>query len=112
MPSKRDIEINNAFDLVQSLGFDRNKGKELLELCRQNDISSLGLFGSFSRGEQTEESDLDLLVTFSKGKSLIDHIKIEENFESLLGKNVDLITENSLSPYIAPMVKKDLRSLL
>ncbi|WP_211232193.1 nucleotidyltransferase family protein [Methanolobus tindarius] len=48
-----------------------------MELCRQNDIASLGLFGSFSRGEQNDENDIDLLVTFSKGKSLIDHINIE-----------------------------------
>ncbi len=112
MSEKSGIQINNAFDLVQTLGFDRNKGKELLELCRRNDIASLGAFGSFSRGEQTEESDLDLLVTFSKGKSLIDHIKIEDDLESLLGKHVDLVTERSLSPYIAPMVKKDLRRII
>ncbi len=112
MSEKSGIQINNAFDLVQTLGFDRSKGKELLELCRQNDIASLGVFGSFSRGEQTEESDLDLLVTFSKGKSLIDHIKIEDNLKSLLGKQVDLVTEKSLSPYIAPIVKKDLQRII
>ena len=112
MAEKSSIQINDAFDLVQILGFERDKGKELLELCRQNDIASLGVFGSFSRGEQTGESDLDLLVTFSKGKSLIDHIKIEENLESLLGKHLDLVTERSLSPYLAPMIKKDLRRIL
>jgi len=45
----------------------------------------------------------------SKGKSLIDHIRVEKAFENLLGKKADLITERSLSPYIAPMVKKTLR---
>jgi hypothetical protein len=108
---KNTIKIDNAFDLVQSLCHDREMGKELMELCRQNDIASLGLFGSFSRGEQNDESDIDLLVTFSKGKSLIDHIKIENEFGTLLGKKVDLVTERSLSPYISPMVKDELRRI-
>ncbi|MDK2824955.1 MAG: uncharacterized protein PWQ44_131 [Methanolobus sp.] len=108
---KNTIEINDAFDLAQSLGLDRRVGKDLMELCRQHDIVSLGLFGSFSRGEQQEDSDIDLLVTFSKGKSLIDHIKIENEFETLLGKKVDLVTERSLSPYISPVVRDELRRI-
>ncbi len=111
MSPQKNLAINNPYDLAQSLGLDRSIGREVLELCRRNDISFLGLFGSFSRGEQTKESDLDLLVTFSKGKSLIDHIKIEKDLEALLGKKVDLVTENSLSPYIAPVVKKETRGL-
>lgn len=112
MPLKKNtIEINDAFDLVQSLGLDRKMGKNLMELCRQNDIVSLELFGSFSRGEQTEESDIDLLVTFSKGKSLIDHIKIENEFQNLLGTKVDMITERSLSPHISPMIRSERRRI-
>jgi len=108
---KNATEIHDTFDLVQALGLSRDKAEELLDLCRQNDISSLGLFGSYSRGQQTQNSDIDLLVTFSKGKSLIDHVRAEKAFESLLGKKVDLITERSLSPYIAPMVKTDLKRI-
>jgi Predicted nucleotidyltransferases len=110
MPLKKNIiEINDPFDLALLLGLERDVGKELMELCRQNDISFLGLFGSFSRGEQTQNSDLDLLVSFSRGKSLIDHIRIENDLKTLLGTKVDLVTEKSLSPYIAPMVRKDLQ---
>lgn len=108
---KNATEIHDTFDLVQALGLSRDKAEELLDLCRQNDISSLGLFGSYSRGQQTQNSDIDLLVTFSKGKSLIDHVRAEKAFENLLGKKVDLITERSLSPYIAPMVKTDLKRI-
>ncbi|WP_321430621.1 nucleotidyltransferase domain-containing protein [uncultured Methanolobus sp.] len=91
---KNTIEINDAFDLVQSLGHDREIGKDLMELCRQNDIASLGLFGSYSRGEQKDDSDVGILVTFSKGKSLIDHIKIENEFEHLLGKKWTLLLKD------------------
>ncbi|MBP1909431.1 nucleotidyltransferase family protein [Methanolobus bombayensis] len=104
---KNSIEINNAFDLAESLGLDRKIGKDLVELCRQNDIASLELFGSFSRREQVESSDIDFLVTLSKSKSLIYHIKIENYFEDLLGKKVDMVTERSLSPYISPMLRDE-----
>lgn len=108
MSSKKNMTgINDPFDLAQLLGLDRNAGKELIKLCHRHDISSLALFGSFSRGEQTEDSDLDLLVSFSKGKSLIDHIMVENDIGSLLGVKVDLVTERSLSPHIAPMIKND-----
>lgn len=112
-PPKREehMEINDIFDLVKSLGLDRSVGEDVMELCRKNDIVSLGLFGSFSRGEQTGNSDIDLLVTFSKGKSLIDHIKIENEFEELLGTKIDMVTEKALSPHISPMVKNELRSI-
>ncbi len=105
-------EIHNAFDLVQALGLSRNKGEEFLELCKQNDIASLALFGSFSRGEGKKDSDLDLLVTFSRGKSLIDHIRTENAFEKLLEIKVDMITERSLNKHLAPIIKKDLKRLL
>ncbi len=112
MSSHKNVtKIHDTFDLVQALGLPRDKVEELLDICRQNDISSLELFGSYARGQQTQDSDLDLLVTFSKGKSLIDHIRTEKAFESLLGKKVDLVTERSLSPYIAPMIKKDVKRL-
>jgi hypothetical protein len=109
--NKKVNKIQDIFDLVRALGLSRDKGVDLLDLCRQHDISSLGLFGSYSRGQQGQDSDLDLLVTFSKGKSLIDHIRTEKAFENLLGVKVDLVTERSLSHHIAPAIKKDLKRL-
>ncbi|MFA0823703.1 MAG: nucleotidyltransferase family protein [Methanomethylovorans sp.] len=93
--------IKNIFDLLHALGLSRDKAEELLDLCRQNDIFSLGLFGSYSIGQQTQDSDLDLLVTFSKGKSLIDHISTEKAFESLLGKKCVLLRYISEIPNLS-----------
>ncbi len=80
----------------------------LKEFCQKNDISYLGLFGSYSRGEQKEDSDIDLLVRFKKPISLMDLVGAEQELEELLGKEVDLITERSLSPYIKDNVLKDI----
>ena len=76
---------------------DRNR---LEEICRRNDIEVLLLFGSVARGEDTEQSDVDLLVRFSERKSLLDLVRIEREFSEALGRKVDLLTEGSLSPYL------------
>jgi hypothetical protein len=63
------------------------------EICRRNDIDTLLLFGSVARGEETEESDVDLLVRFARPKSLLDLVRIEREFSEALGRKVDLLTE-------------------
>ncbi|WP_462273578.1 nucleotidyltransferase family protein [Methanohalophilus sp.] len=74
-------------------------------------MTYLGLFGSFSRGEQTKNIDIDFLVRFSEKKSLLDHIRMENELENLFGTKVDMVTEKSLSPYIIPHVQENLQNL-
>ena len=61
------------------------------------------LFGSYARGEQTPDSDVDILVVFDEENgrkvSLLRHIGIALGLEDLLGKKVDLITEGTLLPF-------------
>jgi predicted nucleotidyltransferase len=85
--------------------FDTEK---LVEICRQNDVDRLGVFGSAARGEATPQSDIDLLVHFSKPKSLLTLIGLEEKIEAVLGRPVDLVTEAALSPYIRESALEDL----
>ena len=63
----------------------------------------------FPRGEQTKASDIDFLVKFSETKSLLEHIRMENELEDLLGTKVDMVTEKSLSPYIPPHVQENLQ---
>ena len=69
------------------------------------------LFGSYARGEQTPESDVDILVVFDQenGKrvSLLKHIGIALGLEDLLGKKVDLVTEGTLLPFAQETAEKD-----
>ncbi len=89
------------------VAFDLNK---LIEICRQNDVSKVGLFGSMARGEATEQSDIDLLVEFSsRGKSLWDVVGLERQLTEALGRQVDLVTEGSLSPYLRDRILTDLK---
>ena len=79
------------------------------DILKRNNVSMLGLFGSYSRGEESGNSDIDLLIKFSKKISLLAHIKLQRELSELLGKNVDLLTENSISPYLRENIMNDLR---
>jgi predicted nucleotidyltransferase len=83
----------------------------LIKICRENDITSVSLFGSMARGEATEESDIDLLVKFGKRKSLLSVVKLERQLAMVLGRKVDLITEGALSPYIRDNILRDLETI-
>ena len=76
-------------------------------------VQKAWLFGSYARGEETADSDVDILVVFDKdgGKSisLLKHIKIALDLEDILGKKVDLITEGTLMPFAQETAEKDKR---
>ena len=84
---------------------------EFMDFCRQNDVKVIGIFGSAARGEATDQSDIDLLVEFSKRKSLLDLVALERKISAIFGKKVDLLTEAALSPYLRERIKKDLHIL-
>lgn len=81
----------------------------IIKIAQENDISYLALYGSYSRGEATKESDLDFLVSFDKQKGLFDLIDIEQKFSELVGVKVDLVTRTGLNRYIKPYIQDDLR---
>lgn len=83
----------------------------LVKICRENDVTSVSLFGSMARGEATEKSDIDLLVKFGKRKSLLSVVKLERQLAMALGRKVDLITEGALSPYIRDNIINDLETI-
>jgi uncharacterized protein len=68
----------------------------------------LGVFGSYSRGENVRGSDLDILVDFQKKVSLLDLIGMEQKLSELFGFKVDLITQGSLNKNLKPYIEKDL----
>lgn len=71
-------------------------------------VRRYGLFGSFARGQTTEQSDIDILVEFEPGQKTFDNfMKLAFFLEDLLGRDVDLVTLESLSPYIGPYILKE-----
>lgn len=77
---------------------------------KQYGVKKMALFGSFVRDEQKKGSDVDFLVQFSKGEKKYDNfINLSYFLEDLLGKKVDLVTNESLSPYIKPYIIKEIQ---
>ena len=89
----------------------QSKIKSVREICQQNKISMLGVFGSVARGEDTEASDIDLLIELEKPIGLWDFITLEDKFVEILGRKVDLTTEESLHPLIRQNVMNELKIL-
>ena len=71
---------------------------EISEFCGRWHIAELALFGSVLRDDFGPESDLDVLVTFSPGADwgLLDHYQMEQELETLLGRDVDLLTRSAV----------------
>ena len=69
-------------------------------------ISNIGLFGSYLRNEQSEKSDIDLLVDFFPDKESFDnYMAVCDIFENLFkDEKVEIVTKNGLSPYIGPEI--------
>jgi hypothetical protein len=79
----------------------KNKG-----LLKKNNVKSISLFGSYARGQQTSESDIDFLVEF-KGSSYRNYINLVYSLENIFNKEITVVTLKGLSPYVKPYVLKE-----
>ena len=71
-------------------------------------VTRIGIFGSFVRGEQSDKSDVDILVELAEGyKTLRNFVALADYLEILLNRDVDLITTEGLDPNIRPYVEKE-----
>ena len=93
----------------------RLTGKEVIsllkrykDLLKKYKVKRTGLFGSYARGEQKRDSDIDFLVEFEE-PNFDNFMDLVFSLESLFKKKVELITNGSLSPYIEPYVEKEVR---
>lgn len=92
-----------------------NNKQQIMKLVIENkqafrDLGArrVGLFSSFARGEQTNKSDVDLLVDFLPGrKSYRNLLGLADLAEKLVGRGVEVLTLQSVSPYLAAYIEKD-----
>jgi predicted nucleotidyltransferase len=76
----------------------RRRRAEILGVARKRRAHRLAVFGSVARGEVRPNSDLDLLVDFEPGASLLDHVGLFQDLEELLGVGVDVVSRRALMP--------------
>lgn len=80
---------------------------ELREVLRRHGVTNPEIFGSAARGDDHEGSDVDILVDFPPGTSIIDIIGIQHKLEDLLGAHVDLVPRSGLKERVRVRVAKD-----
>ena len=83
------------------------KLNRIVEILKKHGAKRIEIFGSYARGEATSESDIDLIVDFENRKTLLELVGIEQEIEDTVGIKIDLLTRNSISPYIMERIKKD-----
>ena len=85
--------------------------RELHDVLRRHGVTNARIFGSVTRGDDHEGSDLDLLVDFAPGTSLVDLIGIQDELESVLGAAVDLVPDKGLKERVRASAEPDLIAL-
>jgi uncharacterized protein len=72
-------------------------------------VETIGVFGSYRRGEQTQKSDIDILVTFREDEhpGFFKFLDLEEYLEKEFGVKVDLVTKDALKPYIGKHILEE-----
>lgn len=85
------------------------KRDAVLAAASRHHASNLCVFGSVVRGDDSEDSDVDLLAEFSPAATLFDSFALQEELEALLQHKVDLATQASLHPSIREAVLREAR---
>lgn len=85
----------------------REKRSAILEIAARYGARNVRIFGSVARGDATESSDLDLIVRFDPGRSLLDHGGLIMELRELLGVKVDVIDEEAMRERFRNRVMKE-----
>ncbi len=84
-----------------------DRRNDILQVAKRRGACNLRVFGSVARGEANEWSDLDLLVEWEPGRSLLDHAGLVEDLQELLGVKVHVGTEQSLHWYVRDSILRE-----
>lgn len=100
--------------MVESKASMQLTSKELTrlrELVEQHGFENVRLFGSEARGEASQQSDIDLLVQLAPGRGFRDLMDFCDAAERVLGRRVDVVVEDGLSPWIRDRVLSEAKAL-
>ena len=80
---------------------------KIVKTLKENGIKRASVFGSYARGEQKKESDIDIIIEPKKGMGLFNFVGVKMDLENKLKKKVDLITYKSINPYLKAYIKRE-----
>ncbi len=81
--------------------------KEALPVLEKAGVTKAALFGSYVRGDNTTNSDVDILVDLPRGKTLFDLVGLKQDLEEVLQKKVDVVEYEGLHPLLKNSILKD-----
>ncbi len=79
----------------------------ILAIASQYHAANIRVFGSVVRGEEREDSDIDLLVDFLPGSTLLDQVGLIDELSAKLGRKVDIVSERALNKYLRQRVLQE-----
>jgi len=80
---------------------------EIAPILKKHQVKRASVFGSYARGENNKNSDIDILVELERGKTMIDLINLEMDIEKKTNRKIDLITFKSINPLIKKNILRD-----
>ena len=96
---------------MKTLELLRNKKAEILAAAKRYGASNVRIFGSTARGDDTETSDIDLLVSMDQGRSLYDLIGLQQEIEQMFGRKTDVLTDKSIHRYLQERILQEATAL-
>lgn len=85
--------------------------REILALAARHGAQNVRVFGPVAPGDDRADSDVDLLVDVEAARTLLDVIALEQDLHELLGRNVEVLTDGALSPYLHQRILAEAASL-
>ena len=82
--------------------------EKVISILEKHGVTKVKVFGSYARGEETSESDLDIIVEFEERKSLMNLVGIEQELFDELGIKVELVSEKFISPYLIDHIREEM----
>ena len=82
---------------------------KIVTFLKEYGATNVSVFGSYANNEETENSDIDLIVEFQNQLSLLKYVEIEQKLSDYLGIKVDMLTKASISPYIFNSIQSRLK---
>jgi len=85
---------------------------KIIPVLRRHDVRKAAIFGSYVKGEEKEDSDIDILVEFKGEKSLLDLAGLKIELQEILKRKVDVLTYNSLHPLLKDKILQEQKVIL
>jgi len=85
----------------------QEKKADIINISQRYHAENIRIFGSVARGEATDKSDIDFLVSFLPNASLFDQAGLIEELSLLFQRKVDVVSERAVSPYLQKIIKAE-----